>query len=432
MQIISNYITHKLFRNAFIYTVSEIIVSAVPFFLLPILTRYLTPNEYGIIATFQILFTIIAGFVLLDIHGVISVNYFKLDILQLRIYIGNVAFIIIINFVIFLIVSSLLKSPLSNLIKFPENWLPNIVIIALFQAIITIGLTLWQVEQNPLIYGIFQISHTTINVLLSLIFIVWFKWGWEGRLYGIMISSIAFGVIAIIRMRRYVKFSLKRKYIYDALHFCIPLIPHTLGGLLMLATGRLLINVMVNVAETGIYTVGYQVGMVINLLAASFNKAWAPFLFEKLKENNYETKIKIVKFTYLYLAAITLLAILLTCAAPEILSFLVSSNFRSADKYVLWIAAGYAANGMYFMVVNYIFYAKKTFILAWITLLASIVNAVLCYFLIKKNGPVGAAQAMTISNFVIFSLSWLLSAKVYKMPWALKYANKFSKQRNGY
>ena len=42
---------------------------------------------------------------------------------------------------------------------------------------------------------------------------------------------------------------------------------------------------------------------------------------------------------------------------------------------------------------------------------------VLNYFLIKANGVIGAAQATTITFFVSFVLTWILSAKVYKMPW---------------
>jgi len=77
----------------------------------------------------------------------------------------------------------------------------------------------------------------------------------------------------------------------------------------------------------------------------------------------------------------------------------VSQNFYSAYKYVLWIALGYAFQGMYFMVVNYIFYGKKTYILAWVTFTSAGINIVLNYFFIK------------------FILVWILSSKAYKMPW---------------
>jgi O-antigen/teichoic acid export membrane protein len=315
----------------------------------------------------------------------------------------------------------ILKSNLSFLTKFPENWIPYIVIIALFQSIFAITLGLWQVEQKSLPYGLFQISRTILNVSLSVVFIVLLGWGWQGRILGVIITSVIFGLLSIfvIYKREYIKFSFNKKYVKDALFFGIPLIPHALGGWIITGIDRIFINSMVGVAATGLYSVGYQVGMIIGLLARSFNLAWSPFLFEKLKENNYSTKVKIVKFTYLYDVCIILVALVLSFSAPYFLKFFVSKNFYFAYKYVLWISLGYAFQGMYFMVVNYIFYIKKTYILAWVTFTSAGINIILNYFFIKANGAIGAAQATTITFFVQFIMVWILSAKVYKMPWKI-------------
>jgi len=43
---------------------------------------------------------------------------------------------------------------------------------------------------------------------------------------------------------------------------------------------------MVGVNDTGIYIIGYQVGMIIGLLAHSFNLIWSPFLLIRLAEYN--------------------------------------------------------------------------------------------------------------------------------------------------
>ena len=145
--------------------------------------------------------------------------------------------------------------------------------------------------------------------------------------------------------------------------------------------------------------------MIISLLAHSFNLTWSPFLFEKLKVNNYPSKVKVVKFTYLYDGGIILLVLVLSFIAPYFLKFFVSQYFYSAYKYVLWIVLGYAFQGMYFMVVNYIFYVKKTYILACITFLSAGVNFVLNYFFIKANGAIGAAQVTTITFFYILFFS---------------------------
>lgn len=416
---IKSLIRHKLFKNSFIYAITNVINAAVPFLLLPVLTHYLTPADYGIIATFQILMAVAIGFVSLDMHGAIAVNYFKLNKQELKIYIGNIFFILLINFLLIFIIIYSIHIPIARLVHFPENWLTIVIIIAAFQAIATFALTLWQVEQKPLPYGLFQLSQTILNISLSLVFVVLLNLQWAGRLYGIIVPSILFGMIGffIIIKRRYIQFNFNTKHIYDALKFSIPLLPHTISGLVILGTGRLFINSMVGVSETGIYTVGYQIGMIINLLATSFNRAWAPFLYEKLTQNDYASKVKIVKFTYLYFAGLIFMALALSFTTPWFLNIFVGRMFQSADKYVIWITLGCASNGMYYMVVNYIFYVKKTYILAWITFFAAVVNVIFCYYFIKINGSIGAAQAMTISSGVSFILTWVLSAKVYRMPW---------------
>ena len=415
----SNIFKHKLFKNSFLYTSSNVIRNAIPFFLLPVLTRYLTPTDYGIVATFDVLLAIAVVFVNLNMAGAVAVNFFKIGKQELEIYIGNVIFILFISFVVTFSIVYIFRSPLSNLMKLPEGWLPIIGMVALSQSVFTITLTLWQVEQKPLPYGIFEISQTVLNVTMSLIFVIALNWRWQGRLLGLIIASIIFGFVSlfVVYRRKYIRFSLNKVYIKDALLFGIPLIPHALGGWMMTSIDRVFISSMVDVASTGIYTVGYQMGMIIGLIATSFNQAWSPFLFEKLKENKSGARRKIVMFTYVYNVGIIVLALALSLVAAWSLEFFVGKDFHSAYKYVFWIALGYAAHGMYFMVVNYIFYVKKTYILAWVTFLTAVINVILNYFLIKANGAIGAAQATTVSLFLGFILTWILSARVYKMPW---------------
>lgn len=117
-------------------------------------------------------------------------------------------------------------------------------------------------------------------------------------------------------------------------------------------TDRLFISNMVGLAATGIYTVGYQIGSIINVLATSFNNAYVPWLYEKLKENNKGTKVKIVKFTYIYFIIISIMAIGLGVLAPYALRGFLGKSFEGSSIYVVWIAMGYAFQGMYLMVVN--------------------------------------------------------------------------------
>jgi len=75
------------------------------------------------------------------------------------------------------------------------------------------------------------------------------------------------------------------------------------------------------------------------------------------------------------------------------------------------------------MVAGYIFYAYKTYLLTWITLFSGLINVPLTYLLTENFGIIGAGMSYSLVLFLVFLLTFLLSAKVYKMPWSLKDAN---------
>lgn len=410
---------HKLLRNTLVYAGSGVAKNAIPFLMLPVLTRYLSPSDFGIVATFEVILAVALVGIGVNMYGAVAVNAFRLDRHELQAYVSNVILVSALAAVIAFFVAYALVDlvPLEGgtLVR----WLPLIAIAGLSQVLFSIALTLWQVEESPVPYGLFQISQTALNVGLSLLFVINFRWGWEGRVKAILITSIVFGALsfAVVYARGFVRSALRTDYIWDALSFGIPLVPHSLGNWILTGIDRLFLASMIGVAATGVYTVGYQVGMIVGLLASSFNQAWSPFLFAKLKAGDPESKIRIVKFTYAYFPAILVMALLLSLVAPWLLSVFVGPEFRGADRFVFWVALGYAFNGMYLMVVNYIYHEKKTHLLAWITLLTGVVNVALNYVLISENGAIGAAQASAASFLVGFVLTWILSARVCRMPW---------------
>jgi O-antigen/teichoic acid export membrane protein len=151
----------------------------------------------------------------------------------------------------------------------------------------------------------------------------------------------------------------------------------------------------------------------------AFNQAYVPWLYRKLNHNNDTTKRKIVTYTYVYFALIFLLALSLGIAAPLILKYLVGKAFRQSAIYVIWIALGSAFQGMYFMVVNYIFYAEKTYLLAIVTFTGAAINVGLNYIFITIYGAIGAAQATSITHLITFLMVWYLANRVLPMPWRL-------------
>jgi O-antigen/teichoic acid export membrane protein len=111
-----------------------------------------------------------------------------------------------------------------------------------------------------------------------------------------------------------------------------------------------------------------------------------------------------------------LLAATLWLVTPIIYIFL-GKDFTTGMGIVAIIGLGFAFNGMYKMMVNYIFYSEKTQIISLITIVIAIINITLSIYLITDYGIYGAAYASAISFFLQFIITWIVSAIVYPMPW---------------
>lgn len=412
--------TKKLFKNSFIYVFGDVLNKAVPFLMLPVLTRYLTPEDYGIISVFAVLVSILAVFTGLSIHGAINVNFFKMQKDELKVFIGNCLIILNISTLFVFVFVYLLHSIILERLAMEMEWLIVAVALAFAQFLTTINLLLWMAEQRPKQYSLYQISQTFTVTALSLLMVVGFGMNWEGQLLATAIGTLLFSVIsfAFIVKRGYLIFQPNKEHITDALKFGVPLIPHQLAGWIKTGADRIVLMSILGATATGVYAVGYQIGMIIGVLVTAFNKAWSPYMFKTLSsEPTMENKKKIVIFTYIYFVGILLFAICFAYLAKLFLPYFLGEKFTASTEFILYFSVAFAFQGMYFMVTNYIFYVKKTYILAYVTFGTAVLHVGLLYLFINANGAVGAAQASVISFAVTFFVVWILASRVYEMPW---------------
>ena len=203
----------------------------------------------------------------------------------------------------------------------------------------------------------------------------------------------------------------------DALNYGVPIVPHSIGGLLLGIADRFMVNNILDVSSTGIYVVSVQLGLILGIIVDSFNKAFAPWLMEKLGDVNHESQKKIVIFTYFYFFVILALAALGTFVAPYVLPYIVGPQFQTAGPLLLFILLGNAFIGMYYMVTNYIFYSRRTGLLSTLTISIGVITVALSWFLINAYGIKGAAIGFMVGQASLFLGAWILSNYCVPMPW---------------
>lgn len=412
----------KLIKDSAIYTFSNIINAGIPFLLLPVLTRYLTSADYGITATFQVLVGFFTPIIGLNVQTSITRKYFDRDKIDFGQYVGNCLIILLLSTLAILLIFLPASGAIGRFADFPSDWLWGVILVAFSQFLISIGLGLWQVTGKAIPYSIFQNSQALITILFSVFLIVSLGMDWRGRIISQLATSALFGVLVtffIFKMKvPFPKFN--KEYILDALKFGMPLIPYTFTGWIMLATDRILLNKLVGLETTGIYSVAYQICMIIMLVQVSFNNAWVPWIYEKIQLNDKSVNRRIVIFSYLYIAINFIMAFLLYFTGPFFLKFFLGKEFLESTNYLLWLALAQAANGIHFISVSYVLFKNKNIYLTYAAIITAVIHIPITYFLIKVNGAIGAAQALFVSNLLTSLFTFSLAMKFHKMPWALK------------
>jgi len=410
------------FKTSSIYISSNIINAVIPFILLPVLTRYLSQVEYGQIAMFQLLVAALTAVAGMGVVGASSRKYYDKDVTFLNLQDFNGACFHV------LLISTLIISPfilyfsdeISRLLAIPKDWILTALMMASLSFIVQIRLGQWQIRNQASRYAVLQFIRSLANIILSLLFVITFNFGADGRIEAQLITALLIGGTSLYLLRKddlVSFFSFKPLFIREALNFGIPLMPHIIGIFLLSSADRYIINSRLGLESAAIYMVSYQLSSALGIVFDAINKAYTPWLFALLKENLIEAKLKVIKATYLYMLFLLLLALLSFVIGPFIVVFIAGDTYSQAGSIIGYLCAGHIFNGMYLMVTNYIFYSKKTKYLSLVTITSSVISIILMLLLIQYNGLVGVAQAFAISQFARFLFTWLLSAKVHPMPW---------------
>lgn len=416
--------TKKLLSSSLIYAGTAFANAAMPFFLLPILTRYLEPSEYGIVALFTVFITGFAALVGLSVEGAAIRKYYDSDTddSDMACFIGACVQIM-------LVVSGCLLVSVIVILQLVDfdpgisvTWLLLAILVAGCAFLFQLALGQLQVRRKALFYGLFQIAMSLANLVLSLVLVIYFDLGAEGRMTAIAVSTALFSGISLVALHNLglLSFRYRQGYHVEALRFGVPLIAHALGTFLVTMADRYLVGNLIGLDELGIYMVAAQTASILGILFSAINNAIVPWLFERLSRDDNAEKREIVKLTYFYFLFTVLLGVLTASAAPHFIAVFAGEKFQEAREIAGWLVFSQVFIGMYYTVVNYQLYAKKTVVLGATTLASGGLNIVLIFLFYEKYSILGVAYASVMTMILRFLATWWFSALSHPMPWFLQ------------
>lgn len=410
-----------VFKTGGIYLLFTLINKAIPFLLLPLLTRYIDPSGYGAVAVVALVTALAMPVVGMCSNSVLYQRYYKMDQHERIIFLNDSYKIIFVLGFIMAIVTPVVRPMIEMYLKISIGWFEIAIIGAAAGMVSTMTTALYQIRGDAIKYGLFQSAMVVSNVGLTILLVVFFEMSWEGRILAIFSSSILLCFVAVYLNLRAGDISLshfnKSSQVLPILRLGSALIPGSIVGWAITMSDRMFLTSMTTLELVGVYAVGIMIGQITNIFLGALGQACIPHLYKYGNSTDIHVRIKVVQSIYALIVLSLIVATAVTLFAPAIFDLMIDSRYHAALVVVGWISAAYAFMNVSSVFQSLILSVEKNSVTLYVSAVALIVNFIGNYIFIRNYGMVGAAMGNALSSFSFMSLYFIAGIRYNRLPW---------------
>jgi O-antigen/teichoic acid export membrane protein len=413
----------RLFKNSAIYTLGSVLTRAASLISMPVLTRYLAPEEYGILPVVASVMGSLQFVYIMGLRASSTRQYYDHDSEpERKIYFSSLLFFYtglaaLLSLVLMFFGARLLAPLLTRAVPF----YPYIAVAlgSLFlQVLGVLPNTLMRVREKAKLYIAVDVVRTMLATALSLLFVVAGGMGALGPLLASLLTSSISAAYLLYYLRPYLGFNFRWAPVRDSLSFGIPTMSERVCSWVLVGSDRLFLLHYVSLAATGIYSVSHSVGIMLQVIGGSLNFAWSPFFYATAREeDDSEARRLIASAATYFTLAIVCCALALAAFAREVFLILAPARYLAGLPLVPWLVFGSIFEALYDIPSRGLYLMKRTGVLPLIMLAAATASAALNFALIPRWGMMGAAWAGVLGYAVRLLLTLRAAQRVYAVPY---------------
>ncbi len=415
-------IYRRILVGSGIYSVAVLAQRMASLVMLPLFTRFLTPTEYGAMEIMDLTLNIFGMLFGGNFCTAIFYHYFEAQTQEgrNRVVSTTVFGAALLGFTA-ATVGWAVSAPLSRLI-FQTPVYAQFLRIMFLNFAFTLPLEAcfyWlRALDRPVLFVSLSLCRLFLAVCLNVLFLAGLGMGLKGVVFATALTaaslSIGLGAYCISRTG----ISMQFRLFVRLLRYTVPV---SLAGIAMFTMhyiDRFILQRYTTLAEIGIYSLAYKIGMMVSYLHGSFQAYWTSQMYEVVR-GKQGTRVYSSVFTYLVLF-LSLVGLGLVVSAGPALHVFAGPAFRSAAILVPWLVLAYVlrATGDYFRGIFYIENTPGTDArLNWL-------GAAVCVaadFAFIPRFSVWGATAATVLTFIVVSSTafrWALRVRSFELETA--------------
>jgi O-antigen/teichoic acid export membrane protein len=383
--------------------------------LLPIYTRILTPADYGRLAMVTLVATIMSLILEFGLRSAFFRFYFQHEEAEERRKLTGTTLIFLLVAALLILAPLVFSISYLSLPVFKDAALLPLIQIALIGTFFDLGsvipFSIFRAEQRATQYAVLSLLRFFINTVLNIVAVVVLYWGVAGVIYANLLTAVLFFLICLALTMRSIRWVIDFGLLKRLLVFGLPLVPAYLAGWALTFSDRFFLERYADLAQVGVYAIGYSIASVLNMVMGWFNTAWLPYCYS-VAEQPGAKQFYARMLTYA-LTLFTLVAIGLSLFSPEVLYLLAPPSYHGAARVVPLITLAYLFYEANYLIAFGLDLTGKTSYYGLIVGIAAVLNLLLNFSLIPPFGMMGAAVATALSYMSLMVVAYLIVRRIY-------------------
>lgn len=391
----------NLIKNTGILAIGTLSSKVFTFFLLPIYTAVLLPEDYGAVDVLYTVCNLLLYFITLQVESAL----FRF-IIENRKDEDHIKHCVSTSFCavgVMLSITTLLLGGVNYI--YPIEHLVVVVLCIWSSAIKLLLLNMARGFGENILYSFASFLITISSLVTNLVLILGFHSGAVSILIAIIVSNFVGATIVFVKMKtwKYLFFDcFDKQLLREMLQYSVPLIPNAISWWIANTSDRLLIAWFIGTTANGIYAAANKIPTIYTIIFNVYNMAWVESISLAILEDDYENYISSVyKKSYKFLAFLCLGMI---TSISLLFNFLIGKNYTSAYIHILILLIAVFINSMCSLEGGILSAFKNSKATGTTTMVGAIVNFIINITLIKIIGLYAASVSTLLSYVVIYIL----------------------------
>ena len=428
----------NLFKQTVIYGLATVLPRMFSFLLVPLYTDLLPKEEYG---KLSVIFALMIFFNVILAYGMETAffRFFSKESDKNTVVETSMVSIFW-STILFLFIALLFRNYLSEWSGIDSQYIGYTIWILALDALVIIPFSKLRAYQKPMVYAIIKIGNVLVNLILSVLFLLYIPQLIEanpnGLLSSLYVENFQIGYIflanIIASLLTFVVLSpdyvyLKWKFDFDLwkrmMSYGLPILVAGIAFAINEQFDKILLAKLLpsNIAdsEVGVYSACYKLGLFMVLYRTAYTLGIEPFFFSHSSDKNAPQTYATVTKYFVIFGSFILLSVIVFADLFKLLMIRDSSYWVAMKVVPLIILANFFL-GIYTNLSVWYKLIDKTYYGAYISIVGAIVTLVLNFLLIPTMSYYGSAIATIAAYGSMMIISFYLGNKYYPIPYDLK------------